>query len=141
LNRTRWIGVARPSRQPIFLPSDRLRGTYEIGSSTTRYWSTTGFVRRDVGGPGSGLLGLVLLAACAPFIARGRAQPTAALLLATGVILLLVPVASLLYDGRYTLPAYAPLAGRAAIALQALVNRVRRRAAADQQAPAPRPAA
>jgi peptidoglycan/LPS O-acetylase OafA/YrhL len=115
------------------------------------YWSTDGFVRRDVGGlidyaktatiPGGGLLGLVLLAGSAPFIARGRAQRAAALLLATGVVLLAVPVATLLYDGRYTLPAYGPLAGAAAVALQTLANRLRRRAAAGQQAPVLRPAA
>jgi hypothetical protein len=86
--------------------------------------------------PGGGLLGLVLLAGSAPFIARGRARRAAALLLATAVILLVVPVASLLYDGRYTLPAYAPLAGGAALALQALVDRLRRRAPAPGEAPA-----
>jgi 4-amino-4-deoxy-L-arabinose transferase-like glycosyltransferase len=115
------------------------------------YWSTNGFIRRDTAGlidyaktaniPGGALLALVLLAGCAPFIARGTARRAAALLLATGVILLVVPVASLLYDGRYTLPAYAPLAGAAAVALQALANRLRRRAAADQTAPVARAAA
>jgi 4-amino-4-deoxy-L-arabinose transferase-like glycosyltransferase len=110
------------------------------------YWSTNGFVRRDVDGlidyakaaeiPGGGLLGLVLLAAGAPFVARGRARRAAVLLLVTAVILLVVPVASLLYDGRYTLPAYAPLAGGAALALQALGDRLRRRAPAPSEAPA-----
>jgi 4-amino-4-deoxy-L-arabinose transferase-like glycosyltransferase len=111
------------------------------------YWSTNGLTRRDVAGlidyaktaniPGGVLLALVLLSGCAPFVARGWALRAAALLFATGVILLVVPVVSLLYDGRYTIPAYAPLAGGAAIALQALVNRLRRRAGAgaDRRAP------
>jgi 4-amino-4-deoxy-L-arabinose transferase-like glycosyltransferase len=110
-------------------------------------WSTNGFIRRDANGlidyaktaniPGGALVALLLLAACAPFVARSGARRAAALLLATGVILLVVPVASLLYDGRYTLPAYAPIAGAAAIALQVLLNRLRRRAGAgaDRQAP------
>jgi len=120
-------------------------------SFVAAYWSTNGFIRRDVGGlidyaktaevPGGGLLGLLLLAGSAPFIARGRARRVAALLLATAVILLVVPVASLLYDGRYTLPAYAPLAGGAALALQALGDRLRRRAPALSEVPAPGAAA
>src|SRR5258707_6081433 len=79
------------------------------------YWSTNGFIRRDVDGlidyakaaeiPGGGLLALVLLAGGAPFVTRGRARRSAAVLLMTALILLVVPVATLLYDGRYTVPA------------------------------------
>jgi len=129
------------------------RGPHEARAQplVAAYWSTNGFIRRDADGlvgyaktveiPGGALLGLVLLAACAPFLARGPARRAAALLLATALILLVVPVASLLYDGRYALPAYAPLAGGAALALQVLWDRLRRRARAPSQVPAPGAAA
>lgn len=129
------------------------RGPHEAQAQplVAAYWSTNGFLRRDVAGlidyaktaevPGGGLLALVLLAGCAPFLARGTARRAAALLVAVGVVLLVIPVASLLYDGRYTLSAYAPLAGGAALALQALGDRLRRRAPAGSEAPVPGTAA
>ena len=111
------------------------------------YWSTNGFTRPDVDAlvdyakaaevPGGVLLALVLLALAGPFVARGRARRAAALLAVTAIVMLVVPVATLIYDGRYTLPAYAPLAGASAIALQALGGLARRKVADTRKAPAP----
>ena len=36
LNRTRYHNATTPSRQPIFLPAERVLGLYEMGSSNTR---------------------------------------------------------------------------------------------------------
>jgi 4-amino-4-deoxy-L-arabinose transferase-like glycosyltransferase len=139
-----WAGGG--PRQAIEYTTGRQREA-QAQPLVAAYWSTDGFVRSDRAAlidyatamniPGGPLLALVLLAGAAPFIARGRARRAAALLAATGVVLLVVPVVSLLYDGRYTLPAYAPLAGGTALALQALVERLRRRGGDGGDAPEP----
>jgi hypothetical protein len=101
------------------------------------YWDSPGVYRHDVAGlydygttvevPGLGLLALLTLGVAAPLLARGAARRAALMSSASAVVLLVVPVATLNYDGRYALPAYPLLGAGAALALQALWERYRAR--------------
>jgi hypothetical protein len=70
---------------------------------------------------------IVLLAVAAPFL-RGPGRRVAALCTVTGLALMIVPIATLIWNQRYAEPAYVPLAVSAAVAAAALAGRVRRAA-------------
>jgi hypothetical protein len=109
------------------------------------YWSSRGIYRRGEAGladyakaaevPGLGLLALLMLALAAPWLARGPARRAALMSSASGVVLLILPVATLVYDGRYTLPAYPLLGASAVLALQALWERRAGRARLGESRP------
>ena len=73
-------------------------------------------------------LAVLLPALAAPFLLRGRARAGALLLLATGLTLLLVPVATIFYDYRFAIPALGTLAAAAALGARELAVRLRPRA-------------
>jgi hypothetical protein len=80
---------------------------------------TIGYVRATlVRGPLMALL--LVLAAVAPLVTRGDRRVAAALLAVTAFVLLLVPVATQVYDARYALAALGPLSAAAALALDAI---------------------
>jgi hypothetical protein len=60
---------------------------------------------------------LLLLALAAPLVCRGPLRRGALLLAGTALALLVVPVVTHEYDGRFGVPAYGPLAAAAALAL------------------------
>jgi Dolichyl-phosphate-mannose-protein mannosyltransferase len=88
---------------------------------------TIAYVRAfQVRGP---LMALLLaLALAAPLTARGERRTAALALAATAYVLLLVPVATQVYDARYALAALGPLSAAAALALDS-IRRPRRAAA------------
>lgn len=57
---------------------------------------------------------LVLLALAAPFVTKGRERRGAILFAATAGALIVLPVLTVLYDIRYAVPSYGPLAAAAA---------------------------
>lgn len=70
------------------------------------------------------MLLLLLLALAGPTLAIGRRQRAGALLaMSSGLTLLIVPILIAKYDFRFTIPAYAPLAVSAAIAVAGLTDR------------------
>jgi hypothetical protein len=80
------------------------------------------------------LTGLLFLALLVPgvaalFLCRGRVRAGAALMLATGVVLLLVPAATIFYDYRFAIPAVGCFAAAAALGARPLYERVRARVA------------
>jgi hypothetical protein len=70
---------------------------------------------------------LLVLAAAAPFLTRGDGRHAAAVLAATAFVLLLVPVATQVYDARYAVAALGPLSAAAALALDGGVQLLRAR--------------
>ena len=83
---------------------------------------------------------LLILAAAAPFVNRARRGP-ALYMLAAGLILLLVPIFTTMYDARYVVPALGPLAAAAAFAVDGfLVRRLQGPSGASNVSPmAPAP--
>jgi hypothetical protein len=69
-------------------------------------------------------------------LTRGRRRAASALLGATTVVMLLVPVAFQFYSVRFATPAYGPLAAVAAIGLDAVLERVRGRVSRSRRKPA-----
>jgi hypothetical protein len=68
---------------------------------------------------------LLTLALLAPLVLQaGRQRRGALLALATGLVLLLVPIVIAKYDFRFTIPAYGPLAVAAAMAVAAIYERL-----------------
>jgi hypothetical protein len=83
---------------------------------------------------GAPLGALLLLALAAPFACRGRERRAAVLLSTVGIGLLVVPVMTVYYDGRFGIPAYGFVAAAAALGAWGIVEAVRRRrAAADRR--------
>jgi hypothetical protein len=68
---------------------------------------------------------ILLPAVAAPFVLRGRARAGALLMLAAGLVLLLIPAATIFYDYRFAIPALGAFATAAALGAPALVRRVR----------------
>lgn len=78
---------------------------------------------------------LIGLAFAAPFAARGRLRAGAVLMLGVTLAVTVVPVLTLFYAYRYTIPATAPLTAGAAIGAYALALRLRARRATGARAP------
>lgn len=72
-------------------------------------------------GPAMGLL--LLLALAAPLVCRGPRRRGALLMAGTALALLVVPVLTHEYDGRFGVPAYGPLAAAAALGAAAAAAR------------------
>ena len=70
---------------------------------------------------------LIVLAIAAPFVARGRLRAGAILMAGVTATLFLVPVLTLFYAYRYTVPATGPLTAAAAIGAYAIVGSARSR--------------
>jgi hypothetical protein len=68
---------------------------------------------------------LLVLAVAAPLLTHGDGRRAAALLAATALVLLLVPVATQVYDARYAVAALGPLSAAAALALDGAIQRLR----------------
>lgn len=68
---------------------------------------------------------LIVLAAIAPFVTRGRARLGAVAFAGTGLLVLAVPVMTLYQELRFSVPAHGPLAAAAALGVEALVSRAR----------------
>jgi hypothetical protein len=75
------------------------------------------------------LLALLVPGIAALFLCRGRARAGAALMLATGAVLLLVPAATIFYDYRFAIPAVGCFAAAAALGGRPLWSWIRARAA------------
>jgi hypothetical protein len=65
-----------------------------------------------------------LLALLAPCVCPRPLRRPAVLLLAVGLVLLLVPILTTMYDARYVVPALGPLAAAAALGATGLLKRV-----------------
>jgi 4-amino-4-deoxy-L-arabinose transferase-like glycosyltransferase len=76
------------------------------------------------------MVALLALALAAPLAARGERRMAALALAACAYVLLLVPVATQVYDARYALAALGPLSAAAALALDAVPARRRVRLSA-----------
>jgi Dolichyl-phosphate-mannose-protein mannosyltransferase len=97
--------------------------THRVAVPVTSAYMSVTWVR----GP---LMALLLgLALAAPLLARGAARRAALLASATGYVLLIVPVATQVYDARYALSALGPLSVAAALALDGWASRRARPAA------------
>lgn len=70
---------------------------------------------------------LLLLTLSAPLVLRGRERRGALLLGGAALAILVVPVATINYDGRLAVPAYGPLAAAAALGALGTARRVRAR--------------
>lgn len=103
------------------------------------YWNTRGLsVRKGLLGAlrdyesatrieGIPLALLLVLALLAPLACSGRERRAALLLAGTGLALLVVPVATVVYDGRFAVPAFGFVAGAAALGAWGLAGTIRRR--------------
>ncbi len=125
-----YLDQARRPKELLFVGGE-LAGYY-AGVPAARQTAselTLAYVR---GTEVSGVLLLILLAlaAAAPFLARGEARRPAALFAATAFALLIVPVATQVYDARYAVAALGPLAAAAGLALDGAVSRRAARAPA-----------
>jgi 4-amino-4-deoxy-L-arabinose transferase-like glycosyltransferase len=87
-----------------------------------------------VAGPVTGMLLAFMITGLV--LTRGRRRAASALLGATTVVMLLVPVAFQFYSVRFATPAYGPLAAVAAIGLDAVLERVRGRVSRSRRKPA-----
>jgi 4-amino-4-deoxy-L-arabinose transferase-like glycosyltransferase len=84
----------------------------------------------------SGLLFVLLvLAAAGVFVCRARERAGVVLLGVTSVVVMLVPVATLIYAWRYAVPVMGPAAAAAALGGAALIERRRSRAGAPRENP------
>jgi hypothetical protein len=68
----------------------------------------------------------LVLTLAAPFALRGRERRAALLLGGMGLAILVIPVATINYDGRLGIPAYGPLAAAAALGAWGVGSRIRR---------------
>ncbi len=94
--------------------------THRVATGVTSAYMSVTWIR----GP---LMALLLgLALAAPLLARGAARRAALVYTATAYVLLVVPVATQVYDARYALSALGPLSVAAALALDGIVHRRRR---------------
>jgi 4-amino-4-deoxy-L-arabinose transferase-like glycosyltransferase len=115
-----------------------------VRGELARYYAAVPRARRRMAGltigyvaatevSGALLVLLLVLAAAAPLVARGDGRRAATLLAATALVLLLVPVATQVYDARYAVAALGPLSAAAALGLDAgvplAIRRARRRRA------------
>lgn len=78
---------------------------------------------------GVSMVVLLVLSLLSPFVCRGRARRAAILLAALAYTIMVVPLMTLGYDGRFGLPAYGPLAAAAALCAHGTALRVHDRRA------------
>ncbi|MDQ3933546.1 MAG: hypothetical protein M3340_02825 [Actinomycetota bacterium] len=110
----------------------KVRGYYDPDTKLTEHTFLLDALRwyeRVTRFSGVAFLLILLAALAAPFVLRGRARAGAALLLATGLTLLLVPAATIFYDYRFAIPALGSLTAAAALGMPGLhrnLGRLRR---------------
>jgi hypothetical protein len=114
------------------------------------YWTTSGIFVRDgrldalrdyesvtrIEGPP--LAVLLVLALLAPIACRGRERRGALLLAGTGLALLVVPVVTIYYDGRFAVPSFGFVAAAAGLGAWGLAERVISRRAGRPRTASPR---
>jgi hypothetical protein len=83
---------------------------------------------------------LLVLALLAPLACSGRQRRAALLLAGTGVALLVVPVVTDVYNGRFAVPSFGFVAAAAGLGAWGLAGAVRRRRAGGESRPTPQTA-
>ncbi len=103
--------------------------THRAATGATRVYTTLTWVRGPL------MLLLLGLTLAAPFLARGAARRAALLFAVTAYVLLIVPVATQVYDARYAISALGPLCVATALAIDGWMLR-RAKPQPDEPVPA-----